>query len=124
MKAPAQVDVVSIERDRRIEATDFTEQVGTREQERRRQRKHVANTVVLLLVHLANFNTHVDFPKAIDAKPDRLEHSRVVPFDDLGPHHAGIRAIDLFDEQANRVGFWSDVIVTEQEKSLVAFDEP
>ena len=50
---PAQVDVVAVERDGRVEAAERPEQVGPGQQAGRRQDEHVADRVVLLLVVLA-----------------------------------------------------------------------
>ena len=53
MDPPAQLGVLTVEVDRRVEAAELAEEVGAHEQVRRRQHEHVADAVVLFLVDLA-----------------------------------------------------------------------
>ena len=121
--APAQVDVVAVERDRRVEAAEGPEQVGAHEQARRREHEDVADGVVLLLVVLARLGDRVDLAEAVEAEPDVLEHARVVPRHELGPDDAGVGAVQLLDERAHGVGLEGDVVVAEAEEPAVALDE-
>ena len=52
-----------------------------------------------------------------------LEHAGVVPGDELRPDEAGVRAVQLLDEQADGVGLEGDVVVAEAEEAAVALDE-
>ena len=76
---PAQVDVVAVERDRRVEAAEGAEQVGPHEQARRREDEDVADGVVLLLVVLARLGDRVDLAEAVEAEADVLQHARLRP---------------------------------------------
>ena len=121
--APAEVDVVAVEVDRRVEAADRPEQVGANQQARRRQGEHVAHGVVLLLVDLAFLDERVDLAEAVDAEADVLQHARVVPRDQLRPDDAGIRAIQLLDQQPDGTRIQGDVVVQEAEEPVVALDQ-
>ena len=121
---PAQVDVVAVERDRRVEAAERAEQVGAHQQAGRRQHEHVADGVVLLLVELARFDDRVDLAEAVEAEPDVLQHARVVPVDtSLGPTMPAFERYSSSTRMrtASRVG--GDVVVAEQEEAVVALDE-
>ena len=109
--APAQVDVVTIEVDRSVEAGDRPEQVGAHHQACRRQGEDVADRVVLLLVDLALFDERVRLAEAVDADPDVLQHTGVVPRDQLRADDAGVRSVQLFDEQTNGAGIEGNVVV-------------
>ena len=120
---PAQVDVVAVERHRRVEAAERAEQVGPREQARRREDEDVADGVVLLLVVLARLGDRVDLAEAVEAEADVLEHAGVVPGDQLRPDEAGVGPVQLLDEHADRVGLEGDVVVAEAEEPAVTLDE-
>jgi hypothetical protein len=121
--APAQVDVVAVELDRRVEPAERSEQVGAYQEARRRQREHVANRVVLLLVGLTGLDERIDLTEAVDAESDVLQHDRVVPIHQLRADDAGVRAVQLFHHQPDGVGFERDVVVQEAEEPIVALDE-
>ena len=72
---PAEIDVLTVERDRRIEPAESTEQVGADQQARRRQHEHVAHRVVLLLVDLARLDDRVDLAEAVEPETDVLQHA-------------------------------------------------
>ena len=120
---PAQVDVVAVERDRRVEAAERTEQVGPHQQARRGEHEDVADGVVLLLVVLAGLGDRVDLAEAVEAEPDVLEHGRVVPRDELGPHDAGVGAVQLLDEGPHGVRLEDHVVVAEAEEPALPLDE-
>ena len=121
--APAQVDVVAVERDRRVEPAERSEEVGAHQEARRRHGEDVADGVVLLLVVLAGLGDRVDLPEAVEAEPDVLQHSGVVPGDELGPDDAGVGAVQLLDQHADGVMVEGDVVVAEAEEAAVALDE-
>ena len=52
-----------------------------------------------------------------------LEHTGVVPRDQLRADEAGVGAVQLLDEQADGVRLEDDVVVAEAEEPAVAFDE-
>ncbi len=120
---PAQVDVVAVERDGRVEAAEGAEQIGPHEQARRRQHEHVPDRVVLLLVVLARLGDRVDLAEAVESEPDVLEHAAVVPGDELGTDEPGVGPVQLLDEHPDGVGLERDVVVAEQEETAVTFDE-
>ena len=120
---PAQVDVVAVEADRRIEPAELAQQVGAHEDACRRQHEHVANGVVLFLVDLAGFDDRVDLAEPVEAEPDVLQPARFVPLDELGTDHPGVRAVQLGDHRPHGVRRRRDVVVAEQEEAVVAFDE-
>jgi|TARA_R110002110_G_scaffold113366_1_gene281543 hypothetical protein len=124
MDPPAQLDIVAMERDRRIESADLTKQVSPDQHERRWQREHVAHSIVLFLVNFAGVDSEIDLTKSVETEPDRLQQSRVVPFDELRTDNASVRTVDLFDEGADRVGFRSNIVVAQKEEPVVTFDEP
>ena len=71
---PAQVDVVAVEADRRVEPAEGAEQVGPHEQAGRRDGEHVGDGVVLLLVDLADVGDRLDrFAEAVDVETDVLQ---------------------------------------------------
>ena len=78
---------------------------------------------MLLLVDLAGLDERVDLAEAVDAQADVLQHARVVPVDELRPDDAGVRAVQLLDEQADGAGLEGDVVVQEAEEAVVALDE-
>ena len=121
--APAQVDVVAVERDRRVEAAEGAEQVGAHEQAGRGEDEDVADGVVLLLVVLARLGDRVDLAEAVEAEPDVLEDARVVPRHELGADDAGVGAVQLLDERPHGVRLEGDVVVAEAEEAAVALDE-
>ena len=121
---PAQVDVVAVERDRRVEPAERPEQVGTHEQAGRRQGEDVADGVVLLLVVLAGLGDRIDLAETVETQADVLEDAGIVPGDELGAHRAGVRAVQLLDEQPDRVVVEHDVVVAEAEETAFTFDEP
>ena len=104
MGSPAEVDVVAVEVDCRVEAGDRPEQIGANHEACRRKCEHVADRVVLLLVDLTLFHEGVDLAEPVDAEADVLQHAGVVPRDQLRPDDPGVRSIQLLDEQANRPG--------------------
>ena len=120
---PTQVDVVTVEADHRIETLELTQQVGAHEDAGRRQHEHVTNGVVLFLVDLAGFDDRVDLPEPVEAEPDVLQPARLVPLDELGTDHSGVRAVQLGDHRPHRVRRRCDVVVAEQEEPVVALDQ-
>jgi hypothetical protein len=124
MGPPAQLDVVTVEADRRIEPAERPEQVGPHEQAGRRQDEHVAHGVVLLLIELAGLDDRIGLAEAVESEPDVLQPSRIVPVDELRADHAGVRAVELGDHGAHGVGSRSDVVVTDEEEPVVTLDEP
>ena len=121
---PAEVDVVAVEVDRRVEAGDRPEQVGANHQAGRRQGEHVAHRVVLLLVDLAFFDEGVDLAEAVDAEADVLQHARVVPRDELRARRCP--AFDRYISSTSSrmaLGIEGDVVVQEAEEPVVALDE-
>ena len=120
---PAQLDVVAVEVDRRVEAAQRPEQVGAYEQAGRREREHVADRIVLLLVVLARFGDRVDLAEAVEPEADVLEHGGVVPRHQLGADHAGVGSVELLDEHPHAVGVERHVVVAEQEEPGVALDQ-
>ena len=123
VSAPAQVDVVAVERHRRVEAAERAEQVSAREQARRREDEDIADGVVLLLVVLARLGDRVDLAEAVEAEADVLEHTGVVPGDQLRPDEAGVGPVQLLDEQADHIRLEGDVVVAEAEEPAVTLDE-
>ena len=123
MRPPAQVDVFAVERGGLIEATERSEQIGSHEDARRGQCEHVAYRVVLLLVGLARFDQWVDLAEAVDTEADVLEDVRTAPHHQLRADDAGVRAVQLLDEQAHRSGIERHVVVHQHEESVVALDE-
>ena len=124
MDPPAQLDIVAVERDGRIEPTDLTKQVSPDQHERRWQREHVAHSIVLFLVDFAGVDTEIDLTKTVKTEPDGLQRARVVPFDELRTDNASVRTVDLFDEDADCVGFRGNIVVAQQEEPVVTFDKP
>ena len=120
---PAQVDVVAVEADRRIEAAELAQQVSAHEDARRREHEHVADGVVLFLVDLAGLDDRVDLTEPVEAESDVLQPARLLPLDELGTDHAGVRAVQLGDHRPHRVRRRRDVVVAEQEEPVVALDE-
>ena len=123
MDSPAQLGVLAVEVDRRVEPAELAEQVGTNQQIRRRQHEHVANAVVLFLVDLAHLDDRVDLAESVHAETDGLQHVGVVPFDELRADGSRIRSVQLLDHDPQRIGFGSDVVVTDQEEAVVALDQ-
>ena len=110
---PAQLDIVTVERNGGIEPTDFTEQVSPDQHERRWQRKHVANAIVLFLVDFAGVDTEIDLAESVKTETDGLQLSRVIPLDELRTDDASIRTVDLFNEGADRLRLGSNIVVTQ-----------
>ena len=121
---PTQVDVVTVEADRRIEPAELAQQVGAHEDARRRQHEHVADGVVLFLVDLTGFDDRVDLAEPVEAEPDVLQPARLFPLDELGTDHPGVRAVQLGDHRPDGVRRRSDVVVAQQEEAVVALDQP
>ena len=121
---PAQIDVLPVERDRRVEAAERPEQVGAHQQTGRREDEHVTHGVVLLLVELARLDDAVDLAETVEAEPDVLEQPRLVPVDELRPDDAGVRPEHLGDEQPDGIGGQRNIVVADQEEPVVALDEP
>ena len=124
VRSPAQLGVVAVERDGRVEPAELAEQVGPHEQARRRQHEHVTNRVVLLLVDLARLDDRVGLAEPVETESHVLQPSRLVPVDQLRTDHAGVRAVQLGHEGADGVRFGRDVVVTQQEEAVVALDQP
>ena len=61
--------------------------------------------------------------KTIDRTAYRLNHSRVVPMNQLWSDDARVRSVQLFDQTRNRSGRKHDVIVQETEKPAVSLYE-
>ncbi len=78
---------------------------------------------MLLLVVLARLGDRLDLAEPVEAEPDVLEHAGVVPGDQLGTDEAGVRAVQLLDQQTHGVGLEGHVVVAEQEETAVALDE-
>ena len=123
VRAPAQVDVVTLVLDGRVEPSDGAEQVGAHEQARRRHSEHVAHGIVLLLVVLAGLDERIDLAEAVDAEAHVLQHRRLVPGDQLGADDAGVRSVELLHQQADGALVECDVVVQEAEEPVVALDE-
>ena len=121
--APAQVDVVAVERDRRVEAAEGAEQVGPHEQARRREDEHVADGVVLLLVVLAGLGDRVDLAEAVEAEPDVLEHAGSSHETSFGPTTPAFERYSSSTSAAHGVGVEGHVVVAEAEEPAVALDE-
>ena len=124
MGSPAQIEAVTVEIDGIVEAPERAEQVGTNEQARRGEGEHVAHRVVLLLVGLTGLDDRVDLAEAVDRQADVLQHDGLVPVDELRPDDAGVRAVELLDEQTDRVRLECHVVVEEAEEAVIALDEP
>ncbi len=123
MDPPAQLGVLAIEVDRRVEATEFAKQVGANQQIGRGQHEDVSHPVVLLLIDLTRFDDGIDLTEPVHSQTDRLQHARVVPVDELGADGTGIRPVHLLDHDPQRTGLGGDVVVTYQEEAVVALDE-
>ena len=61
--------------------------------------------------------------ESVDAEADVLQDARVVPRDELRADDAGVRSIQLLDQQADRAGIEGDVVVQEAEEAVVALDQ-
>ena len=120
---PAQLDVVAVEAQCRVEAAQAAEQVGADQQAGRRQGEHVTHRVVLLLVDLARLDERIDLAEAVDAEADVLEAAGVAPLDQLRADDAGVGAVQLLDQQPDRRRVERDVVVQEAEEAVVALDE-
>ena len=120
---PAQVDVVTVERDGGVVAAEGAEEVGPGEDARRREDEHVADRVVLLLVVLPRLGDRVDLAEPVEPEPDVLQHERVLPRHELGPDEPGVGAVQLLDEDPDGVGFERDVVVADAEEAGVTLDE-
>ncbi len=121
---PAQLDVVATEVDHRVETADLAEQIGADQHARRRDDEDVAHPVLLLLIDLARFDDLVDLTEPVDAEADRLQHARIVPLDELRANHPGVGPEHLLDHEAHRRRIDGDVVVAEEERTVVALDEP
>jgi hypothetical protein len=121
--APAQLDVVAVERDRRIEAAERSEQVGAHEEARRREHEHVADGIVLLLVDLVGPDDRIDLAEAVELEADMLEHSRIVPVDELRADQSGVRPEHLGDHDAHGALVERDVVVADEEEAVVALHQ-
>ena len=55
---------------------------------------------MLLLVDLARLDERIDLAEAVDAEADVLQHARIVPSNQLRADDAGVRAVQLLDQQA------------------------
>ena len=123
MDSPAQFGVLAVVLDDGIEAAQLAEQIGPHQQIRRRQHEDIADPVVLFLIDLPDVDDRVDLAESVHAQSDRLQHVRIVPVDELGPDGAGIRAVELLDQDPQRIGFGCDVVVADQEEPVVTLDE-
>jgi hypothetical protein len=121
--APAQIDVLAVERDARVESPEDPEQVGAHEQTGGREHEHVADRVVLFLVELAGLDDRVDFAEPVEAEADVLEQAGLVPVDELRSDDPGVGAEELGNEHSNSVPRRGDVVVAQQEEAVVAVDE-
>ena len=79
---------------------------------------------MLFLVDFAGIETEIDLTKSVETEADGLQRTRLVPLDELRTNDAGVRTVDLFEEGADCVGLRSNVVVTQEEKPVVAFDKP
>ncbi len=120
---PAQLGVLTVEVDRRIEAPERPEQIRTYQEVGRWQDEDVANSVVLFLVDLAGFDDRIDLPEAVHPEADGLQDARFVPVQELGTDGAGVGAVELLDELPECVRGRGDVVVADQEHPVVAVDE-
>ena len=73
--------------------------------------------VVLLLVELAGLDGGAGSPNLSTPTPALQQAGRVVPLDELRADDAGVRAVRLLDQQADRVGLERDVVVQEAEEA-------
>ena len=64
--------------------------------------EHVAHGVVLLLVELAPLDVGAGRAGLVGAHADLQDAVGRVPLDDLGPDHAGVRAVGLLDHHLDR----------------------
>ena len=120
---PAELDVLAVQVDRVIEPAELSEEVGAHQQTGGREDEDVTHAVVLFLVDFAVLDGLIDHAEPVESEPDALQHRRIVPIDELRPDGAGIRAVQLFDQQAHRVRIRRDVVVAEQEEAVLALDE-
>ena len=116
LRPPAQVEVLAVERYRRVEAAERHEEVGADEREATRHREHVAHGVVLLLVELAPLDQRRGRPGLVNGHSHLEQVERVVPRHQLRADDARVGSEGLLDEQAHRVGLGRDVVVAEQEE--------
>ena len=123
MGTPTQIYVFAKEFNSGFKSTKFTKEVGPNQKAGRGQNKDVTNCIMLLLIKLVRLNVTVKFAKPIAIKPNGLQSSRVVPLDKFRTHHSGIRPIQLFNKNSQRIGGKNHVIVHHQEKAAVTFDE-
>ena len=120
--APAQVEVVAVERHQLVEAAEGPEEVGADEHARRRHEEHVADGVVLLLIQLAGIDERRRRPELVGRRPDLEQVLGGVPVDDLRADDAGVGPVRLLHELADGVGVEGDVVV-EQAEEPRALDE-
>lgn len=104
------------------EAAQRPEQVGPDQQTGRWHAEDVADRIVLFLIEFAGFDQRVDFPEAIHAMPDVLQHRRIVPVDEFRADDTSVRPVHLLDQRTDRVGRQGHVIVHEAEETA-ALDE-
>ena len=123
MRAPAEVEVLAVERHRPVEAAERAEEVGAHEHAGRRHAEDVAHRVVLLLVDLPALDDRVDLAEAVGAEPDVLELAGVEPVDELRADDSGVGAVELLDHQPDRALVERDVVVEDAEEAVVALDE-
>ena len=121
---PAELDVVAVVGDRRVEPSEGPEEVGPHEQAGRREREHVADRVVLFLVVLARLGDRVDLPEAVESQTDVLEHGGVIPRHELRADDTGVGSVELLDEHPRAVGLERHVVMAEEKEPGVAFDQP
>ncbi len=120
---PAEIDVVTLVLDGRIEATDGAEQISASEKAGGGHREDVAHGIVLLLVELTWLDDRVDLTEAVHAEADVLELTRVVPVDQLRADNARVAAVELLHQDSDGARFESDVVVEEAEEAILALDQ-
>ena len=91
--APAEVQVVAEERQRRVEAGEGLPDVAADEHPRRAHREHVADAVVLALVVLASLEPGDATAGAGDRDAGLEEQAAVVPAEDLGTEDGHARVV-------------------------------
>ena len=104
------------------EAAERAEEVDADEQAGGRHAEHVTDGVVLLLVELTRLGRLERHPDPVGAQPDVLEHRRPVPVDQLRADDAGVGAVGLGHQLADRRRVEGHVVVEEAEEPG-AFDQ-
>ena len=121
---PAQLDVVAVEADRRVEAAEGPEQVGPHEQAGRRERRtRRGRASCCSWSYSPGSVIGSTSPKRSRPRPTCCSTRRVVPRHQLRADDAGVRSVQLLDEHAHGVGVERHVVVAEAEEPAVALDQ-